>query len=149
MKSALIFVTLLLAVCILPSRAVCQWKEPPTTGSPENTLPDRTIFVGQSGLGPMIYATLVEPVGNTKTHKAVVEVQTDGVTLVDPATHREPKLDEAHLTYQLDDHDPINSTSLTCTFTDLRPGEHRIRVSLSSNDNHPMGKEQVLKLRVP
>jgi hypothetical protein len=148
MKPSLIFVTLL-AVSILPSEAVCQWKEPPATGSPENTLPDRTTLVGQSGLGPMISASLVAAAANAKTHKAVVDVQTDGVSLVDPATHHQPKLDEAHLTYQLDDHDTITSTSLTCTFTDLRPGEHRIRVSLVSNDNHPMGKEQLLKVRVP
>ena len=148
MKSGLI-VVVLAATCFFPSVCVCQWKEPPATGSPENTLPDRTTLVGQSGLGPMISATLVEAAANAKTHKAVVDVQTDGVSLVDPATHRQPKLDEAHLTYQLDDHDPISSTSLTCTFTDLRPGEHRIRVSLVSNDNNPMGKEQVLKVRVP
>jgi len=148
MKAVLISVTLVI-FCIFPSAAVCQWKEPPATGSPENTLPDRTTLVGQSGLGPMIAATLVDPAANAKMHKAVVDVQTDGVSLVDPSTHNQPKLDEAHLSYELDDHDPISSTSLTWTFTDLRTGEHRIRVSLMSNDNHPMGKEQLLKVRVP
>lgn len=148
MKAARIFVTLL-TICIVPSVAVCQWKEPPATGSPENTLPDRTTLAGQSGLGPMISATLVEAAANARMHKAVIEVQTDGVSLVDSATHKQPKLDEAHLAYQLDDHDPITSTSLTCTFTDMRSGEHRIRVSLMSNDNRPMGKGQVLKVLVP
>ena len=97
----------------------------------------------------MISATLIEPATNARMHKAVVDVQTDGVSLVDPATHPQPKLDEAHLRYQLDDHDPVTSTSLTCTFDDLRTGEHQVRVSLVSNDNHPIGKEQLLKVRVP
>lgn len=148
MKSAVIVVALVATFCF-PSVGVCQWKEPPATGSPANALPDRTTFAGQSGLGPMISATLIDTVANAKTHKAVVEVQTDGVTIVDPATHKQPKLDEAHIAYQLDEHARIDSTSLAWTFTDLRSGDHRIRVSLISNDNHPMGKEHLLKVHVP
>jgi hypothetical protein len=73
----------------------------------------------------------------------------DGVAVVDPATHRQPKLDEGHIAYQLDDHNRVDSTSKTQTFSELRAGDHRIRVSLMSNDNHQMGKEQVLKIHVP
>lgn len=140
---------LFIASCLVPGAAVCQWKEPPATGSPQNTLPDRTMFAGQSGLGPMISAVLVDAAGNAKMHKAVIEVQTDGVNIVDPATHKEPKLDEAHIAYQLDDHNRVDSVSKMQTFTDLRAGDHRVRVSLMSNDNHQMGKEQVLKVYVP
>jgi len=140
---------LVIALWLVPRALVCQWKEPPATGSPENTLPDRTTLAGQSGLGPMISAILVGPAANAKMHKAVVEVQTDGVRVVDPATHKQPKLDEAHIAYQLDEHARIDSTSLAWTFTDLRSGDHRIRVSLISNDNHPMGKEHLLKVHVP
>jgi hypothetical protein len=145
-RLAFLFVVALL---LLPSAAVCQWKEPPSTGSPENTLPDRTTLAGQSGLAPMISAKLADAGANAKLHKAVVEVQTDGVSMVDPATHQQPKLDEAHIAYQLDGHGPIHSTSKTWTFIDLPAGDHRIRVSLMSNDNHQIGKEQVLKLHVP
>jgi hypothetical protein len=145
-RLAFVFVVALL---LLPSAAVCQWKEPPATGSPENTLPDRTTLAGQSGLAPMISAKLADAGANAKLHKAVVEVQTDGVSMVDPATHQQPKLDEAHIAYQLDGHGPIHSISKTWTFIDLPAGDHRIRVSLMSNDNHQIGKEQVLKLHVP
>jgi hypothetical protein len=148
MKSVRI-VVVVVATCFFPSVGLCQWKEPPATGSPTNALPDRTTLVGQSGLGPMISATLVDATANAKAHKAVVQVQTDGVSIIDPATHKQPKLDEAHLAYQLDEHDRIDSTSLTCTFADLRTGDHRIHVLLMSNDNHSMGKEQLLKVHVP
>lgn len=148
MKSAFAWL-LVIPALLLPNAAVCQWKEPPATGSPENTLPDRTTLAQQSGMGPMISAKLVDVSANAKAHKAVVKVETDGVNIVDPATHQQPKIDEAHITYQLDDHNRIDSTSEQWTFTDLRPGDHRIRISLTSNDNHPMCKEQVLKVHVP
>lgn len=140
---------LVIALCLAPRAAMCQWKEPPATGSPENTLPDRTTLAGQSGLGPLISAILVDPAANARMHKAVVEVQTDGVSVVDPATHKQPKLDEAHIAYQVDDHGRVDSVSKMQTFSDLRPGDHRIRVSLRSNDNHQIGKEQVLRVHVP
>jgi hypothetical protein len=97
----------------------------------------------------MISAKLVNAAANAKMHKTVVQVQTDGVSIVDPASHQQPKLDEGHIGYQLDDHNRIDSTALVYEFADVGAGDHRIRISLLSNDNRPMGKEQILKVHVP
>jgi hypothetical protein len=138
---------LLLSAC-LPAHG--QWKEPPATGSPSNQLPDRTTLVGQAGLGPLLVVRLVNPKANAQNHKAVVEVQTDGLKIVDPAsTNGEPRLDEAHIQYRLDNGPIQNTTSKTWTFEHLSRGEHLIRVALASNDDHQLGREKSLKLNVP
>ena len=143
------FLLITMLTLLFPS-AYAQWKEPPATGSPTNELEDRTNLVGQSGLGPLLTATLVDVDRNAKSHRAVVEVQTDGVRIVDPASLKnEPKLDEAHLQYRLDNGEIQNSTSKTWTFDNLSPGEHRIDVALASSDNHAIGKSLTLKLRIP
>lgn len=146
MKLHLIVLVFLLAA----SAALAQWKEPPATGSPENNLPDRTTMVGQSGMGPLLIAKLADKHENTKLHKVVVTVETDGVRIVDPASvHYEPKLDEAHIQYQLDNGPTYASTSKEWTFSHLSHGEHTITIALISSDNHPMGKKKVLKVSVP
>lgn len=126
-----------------------QWKERPATGSPQNRLPDRTTLAEQAGLGPLLTARLVDPKTNSRKHRAVVEVQIDGVQLVEPEANHQPRADQAHLQYRLDN-DPIqNTTSRTCTFEHLASGQHLIRVALADNENHELGKDQSLRLNVP
>lgn len=143
------------ACAILLSLCACvpaygQWKEPPATGSPSNQLPDRSTLAGQAGVGPLLIAKLVDRNANARNHKAVVEVQTDGLTIVDPATvDDQPKLDEAHLQYRLDNDAIQNTTSRTFTFQHLSRGTHLIRVALATSDNHQMGKEKTLKVNIP
>lgn len=134
---------------VLP-RGYCQWKELPSTGSPTEHLPDRTIFVGQSGLGPLLIAKLVDEHGNAKRHRVIIEVQTDGVQLIDPeAAHHQPKIDEGHIQYRLDGGAVQNSTSKTWTFAELSAGWHEIEVSLASSDNHRVGKPTKLHVHIP
>lgn len=98
----------------------------------------------------MLIAKLVDRNANARNHKAVVEVQTDGLTIVDPATvDDQPKLDEAHLQYRLDNDAIQNTTSRTFTFQHLSRGTHLIRVALATSDNHQMGKEKTLKVNIP
>jgi len=142
-------ITLGASLFVLP-RGYGQWKELPSTGAPTERLPDRTIFVGQSGLGPLLVARLVDEQKNAKQRKAVVEVQTDGVELVDPeAAQHKPKIDEAHIQYRLDGSPAQNSTSKTWTFARLSPGEHQIEVGLATSDNLPFGKPKKLRVRIP
>jgi len=141
--------TIALMLLVPASIAHGQWKEPPKTGSPTNTLPDRTTLAGQSGMGPLITAVLVEPEMNASAHRAVVKVETDGVEIVDPAKVKEPKLDEAHIRYQLDAETPVQTTLERWTFDRLASGNHRIKVSLESNDGKQMGEQQTLKIHVP
>ncbi len=130
--------------------AHAQWAEPPQTGSQPELLPDRTIMAGQSGIAPTISAELVDKHQNEKAHKAVVKVETDSISMMDPAAaHYAPKLDQAHLQYQLDGGDIFNSTSKVWTFTHLPAGKHRVLVSLVGNDNRPHGLPITLKLDVP
>jgi hypothetical protein len=149
MKPRLSFRVLLLFLCAcLP--AYSQWKEPPATGSPSNQLPDRTTLVGQAGLGPLLIAKLVDQETNAQKHKAVVEVQTDGLNMVDPdAVDHEPKFDEAHIQYRLDNDTIENTTSKTWTFEHLSKGKHIIRVALATSDNRQLGMEKTLKVYVP
>jgi hypothetical protein len=130
--------------------ASSQWKEPPATGSPTNRLPDRTTLVGQAGLGPLLIVKLMNPRTNARNHTAIIEVETDGLKMVDPAAvSHEPKADEAHIQYRLDN-DPIqNTTSKTWTFRHLSPGEHLIRVAIATSDNRQLGREKTLKVHVP
>lgn len=147
----LLLASISLALLLLfPRYGYAQWREPPATGSPQNTLPDRTTLAGQSGMGPLLIAKLLDRVQNAKNHRAVVVVETDGVRIVDPrAANHEPKLYEAYIQYRLDNGPVENSTSESRTFHHLPSGEHRIRVALVSSDDHQMGKEKVLKVRVP
>ena len=130
--------------------AYSQWKEPPATGAPANQLADRTTLAGQAGLGPMLIVKLVHPRANAQNHKAVIEVQTDGLKMVDPAAvNHEPKVDEAHIQYRLDNGPIQNTTSKTWTFEHLSTGEHLIRVALATSDDHQLGREKSVKLKVP
>jgi hypothetical protein len=143
------FLVLLFSLAVLASPGDCQWKEPPTTGSPEQTLPDRTTLVGQSGLGPLVRAAVINEHSNAKNHIAEVEVQTDGVQLVEPsAAAHSAKLDEAHIQYRLDDGPSQNTTSTRLRFENLPRGTHLIRIALAGNDNHPIGKTTTLKIKI-
>ena len=127
-----------------------QWKQLPATGSPPERLPDRTTLAGQSGLGPLLTAKLIDKEENAKQRRAVIEVQTDGVQLVDPnVVGREPKLDQVHVQYRLDDNPAQNSASKSWTFENIPPGEHEIHVRLAANDNHPVGMSTTLKVKIP
>lgn len=140
----------LAALCMLVPRGYCQWKELPSTGSPTERLPDRTTLVGQSGLGPLLVAKVVDERRNARQHKVIIEVQTDGVQIVDPeAAHHQPKIDEAHIQYRLDGGSVQNSTSKRWTFAQLSPGEHEINVALATSDNHPIGSPRKLRVRIP
>ena len=138
--------SLLLATC-LPAAA--QWKERPSTGSPTGSLSDRTTLAGQSGLGPLLIAKLVDAKANARNHKAVVEVQTDGLKIVDPVPDREPRIDEAHLQYRLDNGPIQKTTAKTWTFERLSTGEHLIRVALAASDGHQLGEEKSFRVKVP
>jgi hypothetical protein len=149
MKDRLSFcaISLLLGAC-LP--ALAQWKELPSTGSPSNRVPDRTTLAGQAGLGPLLIVKLVDPKSNARSHKAVIEVQTDGLKLVDPAAaNHEPKIDEAHIQYRLDNEPIQDTTSKTWTFENIPSGEHVIRVALATSDHHQLGEEKSLRVKVP
>lgn len=52
-----------------PQRDGVSGGEPPATGSPPNELADRTQLAGQSGLGPLLIAELVEKEANAKSHR--------------------------------------------------------------------------------
>lgn len=150
MRLQLIPILIAIALYLPSTKGYCQWREPPATGSPENTLTDRTTLAGQNGLGPLLIAKLMNAHDNARKHRAVVEVQTDGVRIVDPAAARhQPKLDEAHIEYRLDNGQAQERTSKIWTVDNLSRGDHRIRVALVSSDNHQMGEEKILKLRVP
>lgn len=150
MKASLVSLAMLSTMLLVPTTGWSQWREPPATGSPSNELPDRTTLAGQSGLGPLLIADLVDKDQNAARHKIVVKVQTDGVKIVDPAAaNHEPRLDEAHIQYQLDGEPPYDTTSKTWTFQNVPSGEHRIKVTLASSDNQQMGKGKLLKIRIP
>ncbi len=129
--------------------AAAQWKEPPATGSPANELPDRTTLAGQAGMGPLLEAKLVDAEGNARNHKAVVDVQTDGVNIVDPSDKHQPKIDEVHIQYRLDNEPVQNTSAKSWTFDHLSSGNHLVRVALATSDDRQLGKERSLRVKVP
>lgn len=149
MKNILPAIVAIGILCVAPV-AQCQWKQPPSTGSPENHLPDRTKLAGQSGIGPLLTARLLDKEHNARKHRAVIEVRTDGVKLVDAASVQgEAKLDEAHIQYSLDNGPTQSTTSRTLIFENLSRGGHLIHVNLASDDNRKVGKGTTLKVEVP
>lgn len=123
MKASLLSCVVLMRILLFPALGWGQWREPPATGSPSDELPDRTVLAGQSGSGPLLIAEVANPGENSKRHIAVVKVQTDGLKIVDPETARhEPRLDEAHVQYQMDGGPVYDSTSLSWTFQNLSSG---------------------------
>jgi len=136
------------ALC-LPPATMAQWIDLPRTGSQPATLPDRTVLAGQSGLAPQMTAELVHAKANARHRSAVVAVKTEGVHLTTPASSQDiPWLDEAHLSYQLDNLPPLFTTNLSMEFHNLAPGVHQILVALVGNDDRPIGAPQTLKLHV-
>jgi hypothetical protein len=150
MNASLFSCAILMITMLIPTRGWGQWREPPATGSPSNELPDRTTLAGQSGLGPLLIAELLDKEENAKQRRAVVKVETDGVRIVDPASaHYQPRLDEAHIRYQIDDGNACDSTAKVWTFKSLPSGEHHIKVTLASSDGQQIGKGKLLKVRIP
>lgn len=150
MKAQLCIIIIVTGLSFVLPHGYCQWRELPSTGSPTQQFPDRTTLAEQSGSGPLLIASLVDEERNAKQHRAIIEVQTDGVRLVDPAqAHYQPRIDEAHIQYRLDDGPVHNSTSKTWVFDQLSHGEHQIVVALATSDNQPVGKTKMLHVHVP
>lgn len=100
-------------------------------------------------MGPLLIAKLVQPHLNASKHLAVIEVQTDGFKIVDPAVAHEPKIDEGHIQYRLDNDAIQNTTSTTWRFEHLSRGRHIVRVALATSDNHQLGSEKRIKIDIP
>lgn len=150
MKSPICSIIIIAGLSFIAPHGYSQWKELPSTGSPAERFPDRTTLAGQSGAGPLLIASLIDEERNAKHHRAVVEVQTDGVRLVDPAqAHYQPKIDEAHIQYRLDGGPVRSTTSKTLIFDQLSPGNHQVYVTLATSDNQPVGKSKRLHFHVP
>jgi hypothetical protein len=141
---------LLFALLFLSAFAArAQWRQPPTTGSLQEMLADRTNYAGMSGLSPQLEASLVNRGDNAKNKQAQVEVEVWGVDLIEPDSNREPKLTEAYLTYRLDNQPIIKTADKEQTFRNLTPGRHQIAVQLALSDGQPLGSAKVLDLRIP
>jgi hypothetical protein len=144
------FWLIFLALCGFGSPlAYSQWKEPPSTGSPEYRLPDRTYIAGQSGMAPTLTATLQAPENNAAHHTVVVRAQTDGVELQYPQAKDEPLLGCGHIEYQLDGSMPENTAARLWTFSRISPGDHTITVRLVGADNQELVKPTRLRVHVP
>lgn len=150
MKARIGIIVCTIFTLFLPLVAAPQWRNPPKTGSPTQELPDRTGVAEQSGIGPDLSAVLVNPDANAKQKKAVVRVQTAGVSLVNPAaSHGVPMNGQAHIQYRLDQNPIVNSTQTEMSFDHLSPGDHVIQVAMAGNDNRPIGEQKTLKIHIP
>jgi hypothetical protein len=142
-----------LAVALLSTAIVvaahAQWRQNPTTGSVPQHLPDRSTLYGQSGMGPMIQAMLVNNDQNAKAHRIVIRVETWGVNLVSPDPNAPPRLDQAHIQYHLDNNQPVNTANKTAVFTDVPRGHHVITVLLADNHGNVLGMRDTLKVDIP
>ncbi len=143
-----------LVLALLAGLSICpiakaQWKELPATGSPPNRLEDRTKLVGQSGMGPLLTVDLMDKDQNARQHKVVLRVRTAGVQIVHAGPNSQPKLDEVHLQYRLDNGPIQNSTSTSWTFENVSSGEHHVYVQLAASDNRSLGRRATLTVNIP
>lgn len=145
--SRLVFAFSALFVFCLPVRA--QWREPPTTGSSPMTLPDRTMYAGMAGIGPLLEAELVDEHKNADQKQAVVKAEVWGVDLIAvPLSRGEAKRSEAYLSYRLDQQPEIKTADKEQTFRNLSPGDHKIVVQLAYADGNPAGAPVVLDVKI-
>jgi hypothetical protein len=124
---------LFLVVLCCGRRAFPQWAQMPTTGAQPQTLTDRTIITGQSGLGPLITAEFMDKKHNASKRRAIIDVHTDGVQIIDPAkADYAPALSQAHIQYQVDGGTLVKTTSRRIEIDNLSN-----RQSLPRRTPHP------------
>lgn len=103
-----------------------------------------------SANGAGLKATLLNESQEAKKFSAEVKVDVTGLQLSDPAsTGYKPAQGQGHINYKLDDNPIISTTATRLDFHGLVPGEHVLVVSLSGNDNTPLGPQQTLTIKVP
>ena len=95
-------------------------------------------------------AKLVDPELKAKKKEATVQVAVGGIKMMDPAAAKEqPRAGQGHIHYQVDDGPVIATTATKLSFHELKPGNHRIQVTLVGNDHNKLGPEQTLEVTVP
>jgi hypothetical protein len=60
-----------------------------------------------------------------------------------------PRPGQGHLHYQVDDGPVIATTATKLSFHGLKPGAHKIVVTLAANDHSPLGPQQALEVTIP
>jgi hypothetical protein len=104
----------------------------------------------KAGKGATLTATLVDAEAKARQQAATVKVDVAGVKLTDPALSKEkPVAGQGHLHYQVDDGPIIATTAPKLSFHGLKPGAHRVKVTLAANDHSPLGPEQTLDVTIP
>lgn len=99
---------------------------------------------------PSFEAHLVDAAKNAEQKGASIQVEVQGVKLVNPESmNGKPAKGQAHLHYQVDRGPLIEATSTEMTFHELSPGEHTIRITLAGNDHTPIGPSQKLNINIP
>jgi hypothetical protein len=94
--------------------------------------------------------TLVDAVKKAMQQSATVKATVTGVAMTDPAqVDEKPKAGQGHLHYQVDDGPVIATTATKLSFHGLKPGSHKIVVTLAANDHSPLGPQQTLSVMVP
>jgi hypothetical protein len=95
-------------------------------------------------------ATLVDADKKAMQQAATVKATVKGVAMTDPAVVNEkPRAGQGHLHYQVDDGPVIATTATKLSFHGLKPGAHKIVVTLAANDHSPLGPQQALELTIP
>jgi len=99
---------------------------------------------------PTLTAKLVDEAKNTARNAMTVEVTVSNTILIDPLEGKDSGKNEGeHLHYALDD-GPIVATSMKkLSYHGLRPGTHKVKVSLADAHHKPIGAEQTLQITIP
>jgi hypothetical protein len=127
----------IISVLLLPANCTAHRANPPRPVLLPTIYPGAHNVAGQSSLGPVLRAELVDATENRKERRDVVKVQTDDGEIVDPqSVITSPRSIRA---YSI----PIGRRSglqRTWIFENLSSGERRIKIVLASCDNQPMDK---------
>jgi hypothetical protein len=104
----------------------------------------------KSASSATLTASLVDPDKKAMQQAATVQAMVKGIALVDPGQVGEkPRPGQGHLHYQVDDGPVIATTASKLSFHGLKPGAHKIVVTLAANDHSPLGPQQTLEVTVP
>lgn len=138
----------LLVFGLASAAALAQPAQNPQSPTPQqNPTPQQKPKAAADQGSPSLSARLVEVEKLAKHGGAAVEVEVIGLKIIDPATVAEKPSDgQGHLHYQIDDGPMIATTATQLSFHNLKPGPHKLKISLAANDHSPIGQPQEIAI---
>ncbi len=152
LASSLFFLTSLsTGAATFPPANTIVWEGNPASARTLNTGGrEAKLMQGASVESSNFSARLIDPIANAQERAASVRVNVAGLALIDPhQANEQPKSGQGHIHYQVDDGPEIATIAPNLDFHELKPGRHKIKVTLVGNDHQALGPAQTLDVLIP